>query len=110
MSSTPPCAQCGAPVPLRACVKDEAGLRRILIGNMVDLVRCEACGALWCLGMRGARAKSRTGVLWPHDPRDWQRVYDLDDGASLARWYLKQARQLSRLPVPAAEPAPASPD
>ncbi len=90
------CPICGAPAPIRHCLDGSSGLRRVLFGNRVDLMMCLACGALWCFASHGEDVRQPVGIRWTHDPRDWQRAYDLDDGVALSRWHRRQVRDLSR--------------
>jgi hypothetical protein len=95
------CPLCGAPLPLRHCLDGNSGLRRLMFGNHVDLMICGRCGALWCFASHRGEARSPVGVRWTYAPRDWQRAYDVDDGASLNRWHLRQVREACRtLPHP----------
>ena len=94
------CPTCGSPAPVRHCLEGSSGLRRVMFGNRSDLMMCLACGTLWCFASHGEDVHQPVGVLWPHDARDWQRVYDLDDGVSLSRWHRGQVRRLSRATPP----------
>jgi len=96
MPSEEGCPSCGAPAPVRHCLDGSSGLRRVLFGNRVDLMMCLTCGALWCFASHGEDVRSPVGIRWTLDARDWQRVYDLDDGVSLSRWHRKQVRGFSR--------------
>lgn len=91
------CSICGEPQRRVAhCVEPRTGLKAHLLGNRVELLRCDGCGALWCYASHGEEASAPAGLLWPYSVADWQRAYDLDDGISLRRWHLKSLRDLSR--------------
>lgn len=89
------CAACEAPAATRRGREVPGGFRRVLLGNLVDLLQCPSCGALWCFGLHGSPGDPGIGIRWTYGARDWQRAYDVDDGVSLARWYRRQVRELT---------------
>ena len=96
MAEAKSCGVCGAPgLRIRHCATGLGDLRRRLLGNQVELLACPACGALWCGAVQPEDPGHPAGVAWPHSLSDWQKVYDLDDGVSLRRWYRKEMRALA---------------
>jgi hypothetical protein len=74
-------------------VSGGAALRRELLGNQVELFTCPDCGTRWCCAINRGEPAHAAGVVWPHSAGDWQKVYDLDDGVSLRRWFVREIRQ-----------------
>jgi len=96
MSTKSPCQTCGAPQgTLRHCVEPRAGLKPLLLGNHVELLKCLYCGVLWCYASHGEGVSAPAGLRWPYTSTDWQKAYDLDDGASLRRWHFKNLKEAS---------------
>lgn len=88
------CGVCGIPERrVGHCAEGRSGLKVHLLGNRVELLRCEACGGLWCYASHGEDVTSPAGLHWPFTTADWQRAYDLDDGVSLRRWHLRNLKE-----------------
>ena len=96
MAEAASCGTCGAPgLRLRHCTTGLGDLKRCLLGNKVELLACPACGTLWCCAVQPDDPVHPAAVVWPHTTSDWQKVYDLDDGESLRRWYRKHMREIA---------------
>lgn len=88
MNEQAKCHVCRAPERrLWAPVEYQPELESLLTGNYIALDRCPACGWLWVLVPWEPYASFPYLVRWDRSLEDWQRLHDLDKGATLHKWH-----------------------
>lgn len=87
------CSNCQSPERILYGPGKRPALTNIHLGNWIDLVRCELCGALWCLSPYEPYAAFEYLARWEFTADEWDQWHAADSGHTLRLWHAAMIRE-----------------
>lgn len=66
----------------------------IIVGNWIELVRCEKCPQFWVESPYEPYAAFTYLVKWNLSENDWRNNHDIDNGLTILKWHRAKIREI----------------